>query len=132
MPDRGTVSNWLIADAEFFNQYTRARDAGLDVMAEETLEIADTTQQGVKVVEKPLGDETTHADMIEHRRLRVDTRKWYLSKLAPKRYGDRSAVELTGADGGPIQLDDSTLAAKMDAIYAAAAARRAHTGDDLV
>jgi hypothetical protein len=35
--------------------------------------------------------------MIDHRRLKVDTRKWYLSKLAPKRYGDRIAVEHSGS-----------------------------------
>jgi hypothetical protein len=52
-------------------------------------EIADTPQIGIKTVQKPSGTETTHGDMIEYRRLQVDTRKWLLSKVLPKVYGDR-------------------------------------------
>lgn len=36
-------------------------------------------------------------------RLRVDTRKWLLSKMLPKVYGDRAALELSGPDGKAIQ-----------------------------
>ncbi len=32
------------------------------------------------------------------------TRKWAAGKLAPKKYGDRAALELTGTDGGPINI----------------------------
>ena len=35
--------------------------------------------------------------MIEHRRLQVDTRKWMLSKMLPKVYGDKQQVEVTGS-----------------------------------
>jgi hypothetical protein len=31
--------------------------------------------------------------MIQHRRLRIDVRKWIVSKLMPKKYGDRSQVQ---------------------------------------
>jgi hypothetical protein len=33
----------------------------------------------------------------------VDSLKWHLCKLAPKKYGDKVAAELSGPDGGPIQ-----------------------------
>ena len=36
------------------------------------------------------GVETTEGDMIEHRRLQVDARKWLAGKLAPKKYGDKT------------------------------------------
>jgi hypothetical protein len=39
---------------------------------------------------------------IQRARLRVDSRKWILSKMLPKIYGDRS--ELVGRDGGPVQI----------------------------
>ena len=39
------------------------------------------------------------SEAVNAARLRVDTRKWYLSKLAPKRYGDRAQVALTDAEG---------------------------------
>lgn len=41
--------------------------------------------------------------MIEHRRLRIDARKWMLARALPKVYGDRLAAELTGKDGAPLQ-----------------------------
>ena len=33
----------------------------------------------------------------------VDSLKWYLCKLAPKKYGDKIDATLHGPDGGPIQ-----------------------------
>lgn len=41
------------------------------------------------------------ADMIERAKLQIDARKWRLSKMAPKRYGDR--LELAGDPEAPIQ-----------------------------
>ena len=37
---------------------------------------------------------------LNRSRLRVDTRKWLMSKMLPRKYGDKMA--LTGGDGGPI------------------------------
>jgi hypothetical protein len=39
---------------------------------------------------------------VAHARLRVDTRKWLLSKLAPKKYGDK--LELSGDAENPIAV----------------------------
>jgi hypothetical protein len=39
--------------------------------------------------------------MVDRSRLMVDTRKWLLSKMFPKKYGDRVATELSGPDDGP-------------------------------
>ena len=69
MPCERTVMRWL-ADGEhneFCQQYAQARNAALDVMADEVLEIADE------------GSEDVQRD-----RLRFDARRWYLSKLAPR------------------------------------------------
>ena len=54
--------------------------------------------QGVTVTTKlsregEMYDETRRGDMIEHRRLMADTRKWLLSKCLPKIYGDKFSVE---------------------------------------
>ena len=52
---------------------------------------------------------------IQRSKLRVDTRKWAMARMAPKRYGDRIMQEHTGADGGPIETrersDDEKIAA---------------------
>jgi hypothetical protein len=33
---------------------------------------------------------------VQHQRLRVDSRKWLLSKIVPKIYGDRVALDHAG------------------------------------
>ncbi|KKL27179.1 hypothetical protein LCGC14_2387790, partial [marine sediment metagenome] len=36
--------------------------------------------------------------------LRVDTRKWYLSKVLPKLYGDKTHMEVSAPGGGPVEI----------------------------
>ena len=43
-------------------------------------------------------------------RLRVDPRKWLLSKALPKIYGDKLTAELTGKDGAPLEPQETPLA----------------------
>lgn len=83
MPAESTVRHWAKEDREgFFAQYTRARDVGLDCMADRVLHDADTATDAA------IG------------RLKMDARRWYLSKMAPKRYGDK--LELAGDPLNPI------------------------------
>lgn len=86
MPAEATVRKWAVEDVNGFSaQYTRSRDIGLDAIADDVFEIADNQR----------GDPTRD-------RLRFDARRWYLSKLAPKKYGDKVTNEHTGRDGGAI------------------------------
>ena len=115
MPGRRTVLDWLDddANASFRAKYARAREAQADLLAEEIVQIADTPQMGSKSVSKASGIEISEGDMIEHRRLQVDARKWYAAKLAPKKYGDKITQEVTGANGGPIKSESTvTLSAE--------------------
>lgn len=117
MPHESTVRAWARDDVQgFYTQYTRAREIGYDCLAEEALEISDTPVIGVKTKTNEKGEtETVTGDMIEHRRLRVDTRKWMLAKMLPKRYGDKITAEHTGADGGPLQSVVTVEFVKSDA-----------------
>jgi hypothetical protein len=133
MPPESTVRGWVLDNVQgFYAQYARARGIGLDVLAEETLAIADTPMEGVRREESSDGYKEVHEDMLGHRKLQVDTRKWLLSKLAPKKYGERTAMELTGADGGPVRITDTERAAKIAAILANAQARKEGDASDLV
>lgn len=97
MPDRTTVMRWVDGDEQLRITYARARDDGLDALSEKLIDIASTPVVAEKVVDKPLtGVEITTGDAVDRSRLHVDTLKWYLSKLAPKRYGDKIAVEHSG------------------------------------
>ena len=76
------------AAPDLAKQYARARQALLDKMADEILELADAP---IPV----LDNGGTDNGLVRHRQLRVDTRKWFLSKLAPKVYGDRLDVQVS-------------------------------------
>jgi hypothetical protein len=95
-PSYGTVYDWL-EDKEKNSRFARARDLGEDQLAQECLEIADNTQIGEIVTLKPDGSqEIKSADMVEHRKLRIDTRLKLLAKWNPKKYGDKQAIEHSG------------------------------------
>ena len=101
MPKYRTVMQWLERYPEFAQKCARARDLQADVLAEQTLEIADDTSGDTTV--NADGDTVVDHDHISRSRLRVDTRKWIAGKLKPKKYGDK--LLHTGADGeGPVQF----------------------------
>lgn len=100
MPGRSTVMAWLLQDKEFSDKYARARDLQAEVLADEIIEIADDGMNDVVVGED--GKERTDHEAIARSKLRVDARKWYASKVAPKKYGDRLQQEITGKDGAPL------------------------------
>ena len=95
MPGTTTVYQWLADKQEFQDQYTRARARGMDAMAEEILDIADNTDDDWE--EDPdTGELKLNKEYVQQRRLRIDTRKWLMGKLQPKKYGDRVTTEHTG------------------------------------
>lgn len=89
----------LTDDKEFQEQYARAREMQADLLFGQIIKIADTPLVGTKEVGKEWGTEVTKADMIEHRRLQVDARKWLVVKLAPRKYGEK--LQVGGADDLP-------------------------------
>lgn len=102
MPPESTVRTWALNDREgFFAQYTQAREIGYMAMADETLEIADDGKNDTYKTDE--GQEATNHDVIARSRLRVDTRKWLLSKALPKVFGDKIVQEHVGKDGGAIE-----------------------------
>jgi hypothetical protein len=103
MPAKSTVFKWLCENPDFSDQYARARETQADSLFDDILTIADTPVIGEKTKTHPDGSvEVQTGDMIEHRRLRVDARKWMAGKLAPKKYGEKITQEVTGANGAPL------------------------------
>lgn len=88
-----TVYKWLQENKTFSDKYVRARDMQADLLADEIIEIANTPIQGIVETEKEWGIEIRRGDMLEHRKLQIDARKWKASKLAPKKYGDKIEVD---------------------------------------
>lgn len=105
IPAMSTVFKWLSENSKFSEQYTRAREVMAETMADEILEIADDgTNDWVERADKN-GEVrvVADADHISRSRLRVDSRKWLLSKMMPKKYGDKVSTEVSGPDGGAVQ-----------------------------
>lgn len=106
MPSEMTVYRWLRRDETFRAQYVQAREDQADHLADEILEIADDGRNDW--MERNRGEDApsmaVDSEHIQRSRLRIDTRKWLMSKVAPKKYGDRLSQELSGPDGGPIMV----------------------------
>ena len=81
-----TVFRWLDSNEEFRRQYARAREVQGHVLFDMSR------------------DEAMTATDAQLGRLRYDALKWQASKLVPKVYGDKMTQELTGVDGGPIEV----------------------------
>lgn len=108
MPSPNAVQHWARTDDDFAVQYARAMEARMDVHAEEILEIADDATNDWMERNNPDNPGwTANGEHIQRSRLRVDARKWLMSKLAPKKYGDKLVNEHTGKDGEPIAIVDA-------------------------
>ena len=95
-----TFLGWCADRPDVAEHYAKAKRLQAETLAGELLQIADmdpgTTDTGA-----------TDSGAVAHHRLRVDTRKWILSKMLPKVYGDKLAVG--GADDLPAIKIDATI-----------------------
>lgn len=97
MPHKDTIYKVLREDSEFADDYARAREARADKMLEDVFDIADDNEGDIRQLSD--GREILNKDHIQRSRLRVDTRKWAMAKMAPKKYGDKIdlTVDMKGA-----------------------------------
>lgn len=107
MPAKSTVFKWLSEKDDFSDQYARARELQSEHLADEILEICDDGTNDWMLRENKDGSTAwqLNGEHVQRSRLRVDSRKWLMSKMAPKRYGDKQQLEHTGKDGGPIETN---------------------------
>jgi hypothetical protein len=96
MPATSTVYKWLATIPSFAEAYAQARATLVERWADEIVTLAD----------EPVAPNDNAA--VQRARLRVDTRKWLMSKLAPRKYGDR--VEHVIKSGNAADLTDDELA----------------------
>lgn len=123
MPGQSTVFRWLDQDTVFQEQYVHARAKQADTFAEEIIEIADDTSRDTRITDN---GEQPDTEWIARSRLRVDARKWVMSKLAPKKYGDKIDVT-TGNES--LNLTPEERANKLQALTALAARRKQEHDD---
>jgi len=96
MPSSSTFFIWLKEDALKSKRYELATDLRTDILFDEIIEIAYNVEEGTTTKETERGVEITTGDMLGHRRLKIDVLKWSLSKLNPKKYGEKIQQEHSG------------------------------------
>ena len=93
MPSRRAIFNWLKDNDEFRERYEVARLMQVEYWAHEIIEIADEISGDIIINEH--GERVVDYENINRARLKIDARKWLMSKLHPRRYGDRVAADVT-------------------------------------
>lgn len=94
MPSVETFYKWLKEDENKSIQYARATEIRADKIFDEILTISDATAEDIIINED--GQEVVNHNVINRDRLRIDSRKWILSKMQPKKYGDK--IDVTSGD----------------------------------
>lgn len=103
MPASSTIYRWLLDDErkEFWEQYAKARNIQAEQMFEELLEIADDgSNDWMEKHDEDNAGYSFNGEHFQRSRLRIDTRKWFLSKIVPKKFGDK--IDFT-SDGEKIE-----------------------------
>ena len=88
-PNPSTIYVWIDRFPEFAERYARARETATEDMLEDILEIAD--------------DPTIDT---QEKRVRIDTRKWAMGKLKPKKYGEKTTHEVGNKEGETLKVDN--------------------------
>lgn len=89
-----TMLKFVTVDPSRSEMYARAREDRAEVLADEIVAIADETE----VVTRMKGDRLVlelDSTAVNRNKLRIDARKWAASKLKPRVYGDKVAIEGT-------------------------------------
>ena len=73
----------------------RAKEIGFEVLADEIIDIADAA-------------ENIDKDECRRHQLMIETRKWLLAKLQPRKYGDRLTQEIVGDANNPVHVEQRT------------------------
>lgn len=89
-PTSSTFAEWLDKDDNLAKRYARATLIRADLIFEDILSIADENYRDTYVDDN--GIERTDHDVVQRSKLRIDARKWYLSKMHPTKYGDKLDV----------------------------------------
>lgn len=94
MPELTQIMRLRRENAQFAQQYTHAREMQAEVFGDELVEIVDDGSNDW--MKKQFGQQEAwvlNGEAVARSRLRFDQRRWWMSKVLPKIYGDKLAVE---------------------------------------
>ena len=119
IPSKNVVYRWLAADPVFKDAYARAREFQMLAWADDVVEIADDTSADYYDRDTKDGgtERVVDQEAIARSRLKVDARKWLMSKLSPRLFADKVEVDLH-ATVKVEDMSDEELEAKTRAAFA--------------
>ena len=121
-PSRSTVNLWVLKGsggddvyAKFSAQYAQAQAIRAYDLFDELFEIADDASNDWMVRTNKDGSEgyQLNGEHVQRSRLRVDTRKWALSKMIPKEFADKVQQDHTSSDGSMTPKSPSDISPDM-------------------
>lgn len=103
IPDKSTVFRWLLSGNEIYqsfrDRYAQAREIQYQNMADEILDIADDgANDWLKRNDPDNEGYAFNGEAVGRSRLRVDTRKWFMSKVLPK-FSDKPQEKQDNQEG---------------------------------
>lgn len=97
MPSVETFFRWLRSNESFREQYAHAKQEAADAMAEDLLDIADDgSNDWMEIHKKDYEGWQVNGEALQRSRLRVDTRKFLMAKMKPKKYGEKLDITSDG------------------------------------
>jgi len=92
LPDQDTINSWRAKYTDFSDKYLKAKETQAHLVAEDMAEIHERTKE--YCYQDPVtGAIKIDSGMIALANLEFQSKKWHLSKLAPKSYGDAKKAE---------------------------------------
>ncbi len=96
IPSRASVYRWLLSDnpiyTGFRDKYAQSRKISYEIMCDDIIDIADDGMNDWMENNNPENPGyAINGEALGRSRLRVDTRKWFLSKCLPK-FADKTEV----------------------------------------
>lgn len=113
-PNKSTIFRWLASNDKFCDKYQRAREIQQEHHLDELLEIAD---DGNNDWMERLGKDgqsmgwQLNGEHVQRSKLRIDSRKWIMERMAARKYGDKKQIDHLSTDGSmtpkePVTLND--------------------------
>jgi hypothetical protein len=89
--DPAKLHSWVMRDPLLQERYDEARKIQAEVMLDEMIEISNDGANDTYIDAR--GVARTDFDVVQRSRLRLEQRRWQMSKVNPHRFGDKLAVD---------------------------------------
>ena len=98
MPAISTLMKILNQNPDRSAQYARALQMRADAMFEEIMDISDDGSNDPTSI-------VLNGEHVQRSKLRVDSRKWALGRMNPKKYGEKTFIG--GVDDAPVKVQNT-------------------------